>query len=299
MMRRAGFLLLGGMLVGCTPAGPPPPPPHYVLEPSWSPGGGVWFYPHEQFAYDQTGLAGVIGAPHDRLTTDGEPYEAGAMAAQHQTLQLPAIARVTNLQTGRQVLVRINDRGPASPARLISVTPRVAELLGVPPEGGAQVRVQLDEAASRALAESMHDATADAPVTAAPRGAVQATELAPPPGARQESRVRTAATRAVAARSQDSAVVGLPPLRLPEAVVQYPPHPGQLFILGAEFGRYDYAARQAAQLPGAGARVERTRLGRTETYQLRAGPFASVAAADAALDQARRRGVTDARIVVE
>ena len=46
------------------------------------------------------------------LTADGEAFDQGALAAAHRTLQLPALARVTNLENGRAVLVRINDRGP-------------------------------------------------------------------------------------------------------------------------------------------------------------------------------------------
>ncbi|MEJ1976275.1 MAG: SPOR domain-containing protein [Acetobacteraceae bacterium] len=67
----------------------------------------------------------------------------------------------------------------------------------------------------------------------------------------------------------------------------------------SEFGRIEYAERLSAQLTGLRPQIERIYEGRTESYRVRAGPFATVAEADAALDQARRAGVIDAHIVVE
>ena len=70
-------------------------------------------------------------------------------------------------------------------------------------------------------------------------------------------------------------------------------------LRASEFGRVDYARREVAQLTGLNASVERLQDGRTERYRVRAGPFETVAAADAALDQARRAGVIDSHLVVE
>ena len=94
--------------------------------------GGVWYYPRESYEGQETGLATVYPSGHAELTADGEVFDQTALAAAHQTLQLPAIARLTNLENGRQVLVRINDRGPATPHRLIEVTRRTATLLRLP-----------------------------------------------------------------------------------------------------------------------------------------------------------------------
>ncbi len=70
-------------------------------------------------------------------------------------------------------------------------------------------------------------------------------------------------------------------------------------LRASEFGRVDYANRVAAQLGGLHASVERVQDGRSTRYRVRAGPFPTVAAADAALDQARRAGVIDSQLVVE
>jgi rare lipoprotein A len=266
--------------------------PHYVVGDPYQ-AGGAWYYPREMSIYEATGLA-TVAAAHSGLTADGEVFDPTALAAAHQTLQLPAIAHVTNMANGRQILVRLNDRGPANPARLIALTQHAADLLGA--SDGTPVRVQLDEGMTRTLADQLGGGPHIAMATA-PRGAVQAESLAPPPGVRQSTRGEFApgATPVSTVPAAGPAV----PDRLPNRVMQGAPEPGQLYIRASEFGRMEYAQQLSAQLTGLNPQVERLRDGKTETYRVRAGPFASVAAADAALDQARRAGVIDAHIVVE
>jgi rare lipoprotein A len=254
---------------------------------------GVWFYPRELTRYEATGLA-TVAPKHTGLTADGETFDASALAAAHQTLQLPAIARVTNLENGRQVLVRLNDRGPANPARLIALTQHAANLLGA--TDGTQVRVQLDEGMTRALADQLGGGPRVA-LASAPRDSVQAIPLAPPPGTGQSGRGASApgATPMSAPPAADAAV----PDRLPDQVLQGPAESGRIYLRASQFSRIDYAERVRAQLYGLNPQIEMAQEGRERTYQVRAGPFATVAEADAALDQARRAGVVDARLVVE
>lgn len=286
-------LLLAGTLPSCTrhPAGPPTPA-HYVVGDPYQ-AGSAWYYPREQTAYEATGLA-AIAPSHTGLTADGETFDDTALAAGHQTLQLPAIAQVTNLENGRQVLLRLNDRGPASPARLLALTSRAADLLGA--TDGARVRVTLDEAMTRSLADQIGGGPR-VDLAAAPREPLQTEALPPPPGAGQSGRGGRAlgATLITAAPASGPAV----PDRLPEQVFQTPPDPGQIFLRASEFGRIDYAQRLSAQMYGLNPVVETVQDGRDRRYRVRAGPFASVAEADAALDQARRAGIVDARLVVE
>ena len=115
-MRRC-FLWLAVLLAAACHRGVPPNP-HYVLGQPWQ-AGGVWFYPRENYQAVETGLAVIYPSDHPDLTADGEAFDQTALAAAHQTLQLPSIARLTDLETGRQVLVRINDRGPATPHRIL------------------------------------------------------------------------------------------------------------------------------------------------------------------------------------
>ncbi len=299
MNRRAAVVLAATLgVAGCGLFGrrPPPPPPapaHYTLGGGYELN-GAWYYPREQTEYEASGLAAVI-PDHGGLTADGEGYDATALTASHHTLQLPVIARVTNLENGRQILVRINDRGPDSAGRLIGLSRHAAALLGV--SDGTQVRVALEPDMTQALTDQIGGGPKLA-IAVAPRADVTAQALPPPPGVGQSSRgqrFRGDATAVTAAPVSATRV----PDRLPDQVIQTAPAPGQIYLRASEFARATYANRQAAMLRGIGARVERQRAGRSEQFRVVAGPFPTVASADAALDQARRAGVSDSHLVVE
>ena len=235
------------VLAGCVRRGPAPlAVPHYVVGGGYQ-AMGTWFYPREDFHYDATGLASVLEERRG-LTADGEAVDGTAVVAAHQTLQLPCIARVTNLETGQQMLVRINDRGPSTPSRVIALSSRAAALLGV--NGVARVRVQLEEGASVALREQMQGGPRLA-LAAVPRGAVTSEALAPPSGVGQSTRGRSAAVVRVA-ESGPAAVAAVVPERLAETVLRVAAQPGQLMIVAGSFGRADYAGRVEARLSGGG-----------------------------------------------
>ena len=287
-----GLALLG--LAGCFASKPPPPPmpAHYVVGNGYQIN-GAWYYPREMTQYQAAGLAAII-PNHDGATADGETYDGTALVASHQTLQLPAIVRVTNLQNGRQVLLRLNDRGPANPGRLLGLSQHAADLLRA--ADGTQIRVQLDEGMTRSLADQLGGGPRETLVVA-PRGSIEAEALAPPPGAGVSGR-GASAPGATQISAPVAAGVTVPD-RLPDQVAQSAPEPGQIWLRAAEFGQIDYAQRLSAQLSSLNPVVETVRDGRTQRFRVRAGPFNSVSEADAALDQARRSGVVDARLVVE
>ncbi|NUS39262.1 MAG: septal ring lytic transglycosylase RlpA family protein, partial [Lysobacter sp.] len=92
--------------------------------------------------YEETGYASYYGQKfHGRRTSNLEVYDMYAFTAAHRTLPLPSFARVTNLDNGRSVVVRINDRGPFHDGRLIDLSYAAAVKLGVYPHGTAHVRV--------------------------------------------------------------------------------------------------------------------------------------------------------------
>jgi peptidoglycan lytic transglycosylase len=104
---------------------------------------GVSFVPKEQPNYDKVGVASWYGPQfHRRMTSNGEWFDMNDLTAAHATLPLPSYAKVTNLENGRSVVVRINDRGPFVGTRIIDMSRRSAEALGFKPQGMAQVRVQ-------------------------------------------------------------------------------------------------------------------------------------------------------------
>lgn len=101
------------------------------------------YYPKEEKNYKKTGMASWYGdAFHGRLTANGEIYDMTHLTAAHPTMPLPSYARVTNVENGSSVIVRVNDRGPYSHDRLIDLSRRAAELLDYTRTGTAKVKVE-------------------------------------------------------------------------------------------------------------------------------------------------------------
>ena len=97
----------------------------------------------------ETGKASWYGPPyHNRRGSNGEVYNMHAMTAAHRTLPLGSIVRVTNLKTGHIALVRITDRGPFIPGRVLDLSLAAARKLDVYQPGVAEVRVEVMEAPS-------------------------------------------------------------------------------------------------------------------------------------------------------
>lgn len=103
--------------------------------------------------YVAEGIASWYGRKfHGQRTSSGEPYDMYAMTAAHPTLPIPSYARVTNLDNGKSVVVRINDRGPFHSNRLIDLSYTAAYKLGLVRTGSGRVRVESMDAAGGAAA---------------------------------------------------------------------------------------------------------------------------------------------------
>ncbi|MCG5536259.1 septal ring lytic transglycosylase RlpA family protein [Ectothiorhodospira mobilis] len=119
--------------------------------------------------YRQRGIASWYGTKfHGRRTSSGEPYDMYAMTAAHTTLPLPTYVRVTHLENGRSVVVRVNDRGPFVDDRIIDLSYAAAHRLGMLEEGTAPVLLEAMDPAPRTLAV---EEGGTAPVAAADRPA--------------------------------------------------------------------------------------------------------------------------------
>ncbi len=104
---------------------------------------GKWYKPRENPVYAATGIASWYGPNfHGRLTANGEVYDQYSLSAAHPTLPLPCYARVTNLENGRSVMVRVNDRGPFARGRIIDLSAGAAKLLDYTAAGVARVKVE-------------------------------------------------------------------------------------------------------------------------------------------------------------
>ena len=104
---------------------------------------GVVYTPRRDTDYSQTGLASWYGKDfHGRRTANGEIYDMHSLTAAHPTLPLPSIVEVRNLANGRRIVVRVNDRGPFEPGRIIDLSYRAAAALGFVQHGTARVHVR-------------------------------------------------------------------------------------------------------------------------------------------------------------
>jgi rare lipoprotein A len=93
--------------------------------------------------YKERGIASWYGRKfHSQKTSNGETYDMYAMTAAHPTLPLPSYARVTSIATGKSVIVRVNDRGPFHPGRVIDLSFAAAHRIGIAQNGSGQVEVE-------------------------------------------------------------------------------------------------------------------------------------------------------------
>jgi rare lipoprotein A len=117
---------------------------------------GVWYYPQVDYDYAEVGVASWYGPGfHGRSTANGEEYDMNDLTAAHRTLPMPSIVRVTNLENGRSIKLRVNDRGPFVGGRIIDVSRRGAQLLGFYGNGTARVRVDMVADESMQLAAAL------------------------------------------------------------------------------------------------------------------------------------------------
>jgi len=145
-------VLLLLLLAACTAPAPPPTPSS--VPPATTGSGPAWQRPYTVMGrtyqplpshqgYSETGIASWYGRDFNgHKTSNGETYDMYAMTAAHKTLPLGVSVRVTNLQTGRQVVVRVNDRGPFVKGRLIDLSYAAACKLGIDKTGTGRVRVE-------------------------------------------------------------------------------------------------------------------------------------------------------------
>lgn len=261
---------------------------------------GVWYYPAEDWSYDETGIASWYGeAFHGKYTANGEVFDLNALTAAHRTLPMPCIVQVTNLDNGRQLKLRVNDRGPYARNRIIDVSRRAAQLLGFEDTGTAKVRVKIlvpesIQVASLAGRNGGNPELASAALPAVPVAEVTAEPLAAP------------GTKLVSTQSQPPlpppaalrpAVMTAPPL--PEKVTMVTVKPSQIYIQAGAFARIDYAVRLKTQLERLGkVKVTSVKANGIDLYRVRIGPLNTVDEADALLSRVVGT-VPEARIVVD
>lgn len=282
---------------------------------------GVTYTPADVVDYDDVGYASWYGAElSGRPTANGEAFNPQGFSAAHKTLPLPSYVEVTALDTGRTIVVRVNDRGPRDNNRLIDLSQAAAQQLGIadrpsavrvrrvsPAESeraqlraGLAVPERLETPMSllsvlRAKAATLTPprgaaivaAPAPLPAPAATPAAVDAAPVAPRPASGDRFIVEGARSTppAPAARAAPT-----PPRTAPEAAVKPAAALGNYIVQVGAFGtraRADTAAR----------RVGGTAVQAGNIWRVRMGPFADEQGAQAALRSAKAKGYGEARIM--
>ena len=265
---------------------------------------GTWYYPAEDWNYDESGIASWYGEQfHGKYTANGEVFDLNELTAAHRTLPMPTVVRVTNLDNGRSIEVRVNDRGPYARGRIIDMSRRAAQLLGFEGQGTAKVRVQIDvpasiQAASLAGRRGTEPALAAASPQPVPVQSVTAQPLAPPAGTSVAENKPVPLPPAPPQTLPPQAGQAFAEAPLPEKVQVVPVMPTGIYVQAGAFANIDRAVQLKSRLERFGpVNVTSAKVSGMNMYRVRVGPVSSVDQADALLNQVINTS-PEARIVV-
>ncbi len=307
----------GRAVARAKPVSPPPPPvaePVKVGEPYLAEGQS--FTPRDEVNYDEVGYASWYGDERrGQNTGNGEAFNPDGVSAAHRTLPMPSFVEVTNLDTGRTILVRINDRGPFARDRIIDLSSGAARQLGVAGQGHVPVRVRRVNPPEyeRSALKNGNQATERLPT---PPGLLNALKLklkdAPAPKADAPAAAIATARKPTVRPVKPVVKVPPPPKTEAQAGADFPPPgakptaalptprpvvkpmaaqtvAGSWFVQIGAFGNAasakSVAAKAGGQAVAAGA-----------LWRVRTGPYESEGAAQRALGGLRAKGYRDARI---
>jgi len=263
---------------------------------------GQWYYPvSSSDGYREKGIASWYGKDfHAKDTANGERYNMYDYTAAHKTLPLPTYVRVTNLQNGKSIVVRVNDRGPFVAGRVIDLSYASAVALNIDVQGTAPV-----------LLEAL-------PIDGSPLQPAETRWVA-------EDKVNTAAdtnfnserfTDSVVAKAEqaDGATVETPAIASAEDLpTPTPPKPGlvqeidgvtvghvQVYIQTGAFTNYDNALAQLKNVQAYfTAELQEATINGKTFHRVRIGPVADVDEADKVLTKVLENGFTQARVVID
>ncbi len=277
---------------------------------------GVWYYPAEVEGYAEEGIASWYGADfHNKVTANGDTYDMEALTAAHRTLPMPSAVEVRNLDNGRTLTLRVNDRGPFVNDRIIDVSRRAAELLGFEVQGTARVRIRYLEEPSRKLKlaalNSPIGKTEQVRVAAAPTVPVETSPLSPIE-ALAVARVETMPLRRVEAPQTQIAyapataggaqIAPRPVAADPLAnatVAATAAGDGDIYVQVGAFSFFSNALSMRDKVSHLGyARISQFERDLTTLYRVRVGPMATIPEAQSVLNRVANAGVADAQIVM-
>lgn len=278
---------------------------------------GKWYKPKETYSFEQTGIASWYGPNfHGKKTANGEIFDMYELTAAHKTLQIPSLIRVTNLENGKSIVARVNDRGPFSRGRVLDLSMKAAELLDFKNQGTAKVKIQVLSQESRQIAEAAKRGEDTRRYELAYNQMGQRQTISDEPmyvptykgNARQptQSKTITASNAAVPAVETADIQTSVPGhiqggKFYPDPVVEnVPVKPTSIYIQAGAFRNQDNAQRLASSLQSFGsAHVETEIVGGSSLHRVRIGPLANVPEADRVLARMAAAGQKDAIVVVD
>ncbi|MGF7162660.1 rare lipoprotein A [Rhodoligotrophos appendicifer] len=273
---------------------------------------GEKYYPREQPNYDETGTGSWYGPKFNRrMTSNGEWFDMEYLSAAHPTLPLPSYAKVTNVSTGKSIIVRVNDRGPFVNNRVIDLSKRSAEVLELKTRGTGQLRVQyigpapLNDKGAHLMAMNNElkrgtplkymvasansrtgAAGGSAPVQVAQAFQTDAPRIAAAAPEKREPSAPPAPFQMAAASQAASSIKGSESAS------------GGYYVQAAALSNPDNAYRVRAQLSGIGpVEVAPLEAGSRTLFRVRVGPLTDHGTADSALRGVIAAGYPDAKIV--
>ena len=268
----------------------------------------VWYYPKIDYEYNETGIASWYGPNfHQKLTANGEIFDQNAITAAHRTLPMPSIVRVTNLENGRSLIVRINDRGPFAHGRIIDLSRRSAQLLGFARKGTAKTRVQILAAESKAIAQrakggytaAIPPIANNAPTPpAVPMTNVSVKSLPVIPGTKITAQKTPRVLKSE--RQEKRSAVKLAKLSKSRNIVQLPVGNSEIYVQVASFRRKVSAQNFQKVIADLGITgVYEAIVKGKQFHRVRIGPLKDVTQADNILTNLIKRGYPGARVVVK
>ena len=267
----------------------------------------VWYYPQIDFDYDETGIGSWYGPNfHQKLTANGEIFDQNALTAAHRTLPMPSVVRVTNLENGRALIVRINDRGPFAHGRIIDLSRRSSQLLGFKKQGTAKMRVEILPAESKKeIAKIKGGYTAiippivnNAPTPSAiPLTTVSVKLLAEIPGTQLKKSKPTNNTvppkiirRSGVELTRSSRQIGVQQGNIKDS---------DIYVQAAAFSKKESAVNLKHKISSIGETgIYKAIVNGRTYYRVRVGPFYNAKEADQALEKLIRNGFPGARVIV-
>jgi rare lipoprotein A len=257
---------------------------------------GVWYYPAENLNYTETGIASWYGPNfHGKYTANGEIFDQNLITAAHRTLPLPSVVKVTNLENGRTISMRVNDRGPFARNRIIDISRRGAQLLGFKEKGTAKVKVVILPDESRrikiATLNNKNYKLNQPKILSSPREIIEEKVL-PNFGDKRQTTKKIGMVSAFRPKLVIS--------KLSEKIEQVPIGITGIYIQTGTYSKLENALKMRDRVYNLGpTQISRYNVFGREVYRVRVGPLDNVPIADETLIKLNNVGVLDARIIVE